>query len=291
MFFFQIILLALSLAQTIRAHGFMISPSGLKNKEAIGAVRGFGQDNPDTLEGPGNPTILCHNLPKSRVVPVSIARNGRTHTIGLSISARHPGPCSVEIIDPTSGKIVEIGASNNCARSGQGAEFDWSFMIKNMEQVQCTSCILRWVWTSSDLIPTEHYQSCSDITLTNADGNGPAPPQPPVPQPQPPPPQPTAAPKPKPTEVPKPNPTVMPQPPPPQPLPPAPQPQLPATSAGKNKSAADCMAANEFLCVKQCGKVLIHCTGAGTGVLTEALDEDVAVCNNGRIDFKANCVV
>jgi hypothetical protein len=61
-------------------------------------------------------------------------------------------------------------------------------------------------------------------------------------------------------------------------------------AAGQN-TPQDCKVANDFLCVTQCGKVLIHCTGPGAGQLTNALDEPQAVCNNGKIDFASNCVV
>ncbi|KAI8609363.1 hypothetical protein BC830DRAFT_1150952 [Chytriomyces sp. MP71] len=64
-----------------------------------------------------------------------------------------------------------------------------------------------------------------------------------------------------------------------------------ATQAGSgNHTPADCQTVNQFLCQTQCGKVMIQCTGVGTGVALEALDEAAAVCNNGAIDFITNCV-
>ncbi|KAJ3237396.1 hypothetical protein HDU81_009494 [Chytriomyces hyalinus] len=295
----QLIFLALHFARTISAHGYMISPGGLNNKATFGAVRGFGGDNPDILQNPANPNNLCKGLPKGRVVPISLGGNGASYSVGLSISAHHPGPCSMEIIDPASNKIVEIGAGDNCA-TNPANQFDWTFTLKNMDQVTCTNCIMRWVWSSSNLVPKEFYQTCSDITLTKAGGNGPAPPQPPQqPSPQPQQPSPAPAPKPNPpSPAPKPNPPApqpKPNPPPSPPQPtslPAPKPNpQPPTTGGNTHTPADCKISNEFLCVQQCGKVLIHCTGAGTGVETGALDGDNAVCNNGRIDFKSNCVV
>ncbi|KAJ3251200.1 hypothetical protein HDU77_006043 [Chytriomyces hyalinus] len=281
----QLMLLALHFANTVSAHGYMVSPGGINNKATFGAVRGFGGSNPDILQNPANPNNMCKGLPKGRVVPLSLGGNGASHSVGLSISAKHPGPCSMEIIDPATNKIVEIGTGNNCATQA-GNRFDWTFTLKNMEQVTCTDCIMRWVWSSSNLIPTEFYQTCSDITLTKAGGNSPAPPQPPQPNPQPQQPAPVPAPKPNPPSVPKPNPPPQPN---PQPTTPKPNPQ-PPTTGSISHTAADCKVANEFLCVQQCGKVLIHCTGAGTGVETGALDGETAVCNNGRIDFKTNCV-
>ncbi|KAJ3012599.1 UNVERIFIED_CONTAM: hypothetical protein HDU68_001120 [Siphonaria sp. JEL0065] len=54
---------------------------------------------------------------------------------------------------------------------------------------------------------------------------------------------------------------------------------------------ADCQTVNQFLCQTQCGKVLIQCTGIGAGAVLPPLDEDAAVCNQGRIDFATNCLV
>ncbi|KAI9351588.1 hypothetical protein DFJ73DRAFT_959604 [Zopfochytrium polystomum] len=71
------------------------------------------------------------------------------------------------------------------------------------------------------------------------------------------------------------------------PPPPPPPANNPPPVAGK--TAADCQFVNQFLCQTQCGKVLIQCTGAGVGAVLPALDEDQAVCNNGQIDFAANC--
>ncbi|KAI9358918.1 hypothetical protein DFJ73DRAFT_957614 [Zopfochytrium polystomum] len=85
------------------------------------------------------------------------------------------------------------------------------------------------------------------------------------------------------------------QPPPPPPaalllpLPPAAA-AVAATGTATTHTAADCQFANQFLCKVQCGKVLIQCTGAGTGAELQPLDEDAAVCNNGQIDFAQNCV-
>ncbi|KAI9347993.1 hypothetical protein DFJ73DRAFT_777425 [Zopfochytrium polystomum] len=62
------------------------------------------------------------------------------------------------------------------------------------------------------------------------------------------------------------------------------------SAAGVTHTAADCQFANQFLCKVQCGKVLIQCTGAGTGAELQPLDEDAAVCNNGQIDFAQTCV-
>ncbi|KAJ3246661.1 hypothetical protein HDU78_006411 [Chytriomyces hyalinus] len=267
----------------------MISPGGLNNKATFGAVRGFGGDNPDILQNPANPNNLCKGLPKGRVVPISLGANGASYSVGLSISAHHPGPCSMEIIDPASNKIVEIGAGDNCA-TNPANRFDWSFTLKNLDQVTCTDCIMRWVWSSSNLVPKEFYQTCSDITLSKAGGGGGGAPVPPQPQPNPsnsPAPQPNPVPtttttrtRPQRTSQPQPNPQPQPS---PQPGPPAP--------GGAGRTPADCKTAGEFLCVQQCGKVMIHCTGAGAGIQTAALDGDDAVCNNGRIDFKTNCVV
>jgi hypothetical protein len=65
---------------------------------------------------------------------------------------------------------------------------------------------------------------------------------------------------------------------------------VPSAGARGNHIPQDCKAANEFLCVTQCGKVLIHCTGVGMGAITEPLDEPQAVCNMGKIDFASNCI-
>ncbi|KAJ3254569.1 hypothetical protein HDU77_004055 [Chytriomyces hyalinus] len=149
----------------------------------------------------------------------------------------------MEIIDPATNKIVEIGSGNNCATQA-GNRFDWTFTLKNMEQVTCTDCIMRWVWSSSNLIPTEFYQTCSDITLAKAGGNSPAPPQPPKPNPQPQQPAPVPAPKPNSPSVPKPN---------PQPTNPKPNPQPPTTGAISH-TAADCKVANEFCACSNAAK-------------------------------------
>ncbi|KAJ3252220.1 hypothetical protein HDU77_005256 [Chytriomyces hyalinus] len=282
----QLILTALQFALTVQAHGYMNSPAGLANKQTYGAVRGFNDDNPDKLEGPGNPKILCHGLPKSRVVPVSFGGNGASHSIGLTISAKHPGPCSAELIDSASGKIVEIGSGNNCVVQ-PGSSFDWTFTLKNMEQVTCTDCILRFVWSSTDLIPKEYYQSYSDIQLIKGGGGGsttPDQPNPPAPKPN------TSTQKPnpptqKPTAPPAPAPTTKSRKPKPTQQtktvatttvetkePSVPQPQPPTTGSGATHTVADCKVANQFLCAEQCGKTIIQCTGVGAGVSLAPLD-------------------
>ncbi|KAI9353792.1 hypothetical protein BDR26DRAFT_849245 [Obelidium mucronatum] len=157
-------------AQTIAAHGYMISPNGLNG--AFGAVRGYG-GSIDTLQNPGvgKPKAMCLGLGKSKISQVSFGGNGASHTVGLSISARHPGPCSMEIIDPATQKIVEIGSQMNCATlSPSSVRFDWTFKLKNMDQVTCTECILRFVWSSSNLIPTEYFQTCADIRRVGGGG-------------------------------------------------------------------------------------------------------------------------
>ncbi|KAJ3017181.1 UNVERIFIED_CONTAM: hypothetical protein HDU68_011812 [Siphonaria sp. JEL0065] len=72
---------------------------------------------------------------------------------------------------------------------------------------------------------------------------------------------------------------------------PPPAPANPGNANAATHTPADCQTVNQFLCQQQCGKVLIQCTGAGTGVALEALDEAAAVCNNGQIDFATNCLV
>ncbi|KAJ3237395.1 hypothetical protein HDU81_009493 [Chytriomyces hyalinus] len=232
----------------------MISPGGLNNKATFGAVRGFGGDNPDILQNPANPNNLCKGLPKGRVVPISLGANGASYSVGLSISAHHPGHSSTEIIDPASNKIVEIGAGDNCA-TNPANQFDWTFTLKKMDQ--------------------EFYQTCSDITYYSSlskagggSGSAPAPPQPQPNSPKSPAPQPNPVPTTTRTKT-RSQRTAQPQ--------TSPQPQPPAPG-GAGHTLADCKFAGEFLAV-------------GSGLQTAPLEGDDAVCNNGRIDFKSNCAV
>ncbi|KAJ3297606.1 hypothetical protein HDU79_002780 [Rhizoclosmatium sp. JEL0117] len=66
---------------------------------------------------------------------------------------------------------------------------------------------------------------------------------------------------------------------------------FPLPSNAQSHNATECTLANEFLCATQCGKVLIQCTALGTGVTLPPLDDQAAVCNNGKIDYVTNCVV
>ncbi|KAJ3013741.1 UNVERIFIED_CONTAM: hypothetical protein HDU68_000565 [Siphonaria sp. JEL0065] len=264
----RLVLLCLTIGQLINAHGYMISPNGLNG--ALGAVRGYG-GSIDTLQNPGNPDILCKNLPKSKATQVSFGKTGDSHTVGLSISARHPGPCTMQIIDATTLKIVEIGSQMNCAtQSPDSVRFDFTFKLTNMEQVTCKDCILRFVWSSTNLVPKEFYQTCADIVRV---GGGPV--KPPVIE------------SPKPSSVgPSAVTSVVPPQPPVQPS--TTLVQLPKpTPLGPGKSTSDCKQAGEIFCKQECGPVMIQCVQPGVGIETTV--GAGAVCKNGLIDHSTNC--
>ncbi|KAI9353791.1 hypothetical protein BDR26DRAFT_849244 [Obelidium mucronatum] len=279
------IISTLALAYTVSAHGYMISPNGLNG--ALGAVRGFG-GSIDRLQGPGNPNDLCYSLPKSAITPLSLGGNGASFSVGLSISARHPGPCAMQLIDPASQKVVEIGSQLDCAtQSPNSVRFDWTVKLKNMEQVTCKDCILRFVWKSSNLIPQENYQTCADVRLLTGGGGGGGAPAPAPPAQPNPPTQPPAAP-PKPPTPPPVQPPVQP----PTPQPPVVQPPTaPAPPVGKPsgpvKSANDCTKSGDYFCVQECGNALIQCTGVKTGI-SLAMGPG-AVCLKGIMDLPRNC--
>ncbi|TPX68478.1 hypothetical protein CcCBS67573_g07154 [Chytriomyces confervae] len=206
----------LMLPHLAHAHGFMYGPNGLKDDATLGAVRNFNRINNgiDALRNKVNdPSIMCNGTPVSKRVDVSFGGNGDSHTIALALSlgAQHIGECHVDLIDPATGKVVRIAdipGPNGCAVASNLSPslntnkaspatsqcpnnipknlvtndmcaFDWTFKLKNMDQVECTDCILRWGWTAVHTAPIEIYETCSDIRVTKKGGNVPV--SPPVP--------------------------------------------------------------------------------------------------------------
>ncbi|KAJ3221115.1 hypothetical protein HDU81_010876 [Chytriomyces hyalinus] len=192
------------------AHGFMYGPNGLKDDATLGAVRNFNRiyNGIDVLRNKVNdPSIMCNGAPVANRVDVAFGGNGDSHTIALALSlgAQHIGECHVDLIDPATGKVVRIAdipGPNGCAVASNLSPslntnkaspatsqcpnnipknlvtndmcaFDWTFKLKNMDQVECTDCILRWGWTAVHTAPIEIYETCSDIRVIKKGGNVP----------------------------------------------------------------------------------------------------------------------
>ncbi|KAI8849606.1 hypothetical protein BC829DRAFT_391198 [Chytridium lagenaria] len=193
----------------VSAHGFFYSPNG-NGEPGAGSTRSYNSIslNIDTLRSPSNGLPMCRgHEASSELVPVSFGPSGSTHTVTLaySIGAQHPGPCSIEIVDPATGVAVNVAsvdgpqgcarpptafgaadtnklrtASEQCGVNGLPRQlrtddmclFYWTFRLQNVERISCSRCIMRWTWVGTHAAEPELYENCIDINLS-VNGGGP----------------------------------------------------------------------------------------------------------------------
>jgi hypothetical protein len=48
----------------------------------------------------------------------------------------------------------------------------WSFRPVNVDKISCTNCVLRWTWEAQHKDPSEHYENCIDVTISNPPDSG-----------------------------------------------------------------------------------------------------------------------
>lgn len=173
----------LQLFQIVTSHGFLFSPN-IKN---IGSIRGIENIayNIDLLRNPTS--IDCSTLSKGKQTSIELNEN-EYHSvyIAASIGAQHKGLCRMEVIDPNTGEIIEIANENNCVSKGHIFKsindpkciipdklvtndmclLKWSFIPKNIKDIKCKTCILKWIWNGEHVIPHEHFENCADIIIT-----------------------------------------------------------------------------------------------------------------------------
>ncbi|KAJ3209180.1 hypothetical protein HDU67_006362 [Dinochytrium kinnereticum] len=190
----------------VHAHGFLYSPNG-RNEPGEGSTRSYGNImySIDTLRSPTGNGPMCRGQdPSLNAVPVTFGPSGSTHTVTLaySIGAQHNGPCTIEIINPTTGQSITVGsvngpqgcarpptisggdtdklssASNQCGhgriprnlRTDDMCLFYWTFRLQNVERISCTRCIMRWFWSSTHTSPPELYENCIDVNVNVLSG-------------------------------------------------------------------------------------------------------------------------
>ncbi|KAJ3412194.1 hypothetical protein HDV05_001104 [Chytridiales sp. JEL 0842] len=195
--------LLLTFPSATQPHGLLYSPNGFGGPGA-GSTRQYERISYfiDSLRNPVIGSNFCRGTSaNTKYVPVTVPRTGGFHTITLaySIDAMHVGPCWVEIIDPVTRKSWQIGsvagprgcaqfpvaqpgpqthrrtpASAQCPnRIPRGLVTDdmclsqWTFRLKNVDQITCSRCVMRWVWHATHISTTnpEKYENCVDIIL------------------------------------------------------------------------------------------------------------------------------
>ncbi|KAJ3110700.1 hypothetical protein HDU96_006357 [Phlyctochytrium bullatum] len=190
-------------ASITSAHGMFYSPNG-RGGPGAGSTRGYSEiaSNIDNLRAPSNGQPLCRGRGTSgSLVPVRFGPSGSTHTVTLafSVGAQHPGPCTIEIINPQTNEVTLVGSSDSpgCAKPplaqlDSNKQYDarsqcgggmperlrtndmcltyWTFTLQNVERIKCTTCIMRWYWVGTHISPPEVYENCVDISLSTPGG-------------------------------------------------------------------------------------------------------------------------
>ncbi|ORY36741.1 hypothetical protein BCR33DRAFT_721950 [Rhizoclosmatium globosum] len=191
----------------VSAHGMLYGPNGLADTETLGSTRGYDKVGIliDSLRAPSDPTAFCRNAPASSSrVPFILSPSGSSHSVALafSLGSQHIGECSLELINPVTNTrtvIASVDGPKGCAtmpnispafestklapanvqcpqnvpkglRTNDMCTFDWNFTLMNVENVDCTDCILRWSWTGRHVAATEHFENCIDVTIVKAGG-------------------------------------------------------------------------------------------------------------------------
>ncbi|EGF83064.1 expressed protein [Batrachochytrium dendrobatidis JAM81] len=207
-----IVLLGYSIPST-SAHGLFLFPGPLDSPGFFGATRGYDLAKTDisTLRNPLSSPNFCRGKPSRSPVNISL-KNGAQFTITLafSLQANHIGPCSIQMIDPNNPDsdpviIASVNGPNGCAvkplsrystldgptsqvcpglvppgikdASNDMCMSEWTFDVKNVDKIKCTTCIMRWLWSGQHLSVTdpEEYENCIDVRLSGETGGTPGP--------------------------------------------------------------------------------------------------------------------
>jgi len=91
------------------------------------------------------------------------------------ITAGHPGPCEVYVLDEHLKNPVKVGERSDCAKTK--APKPWRVDLSRFEGRRM---VLRWVWHATNKGKKENYENCSDIVVKKNGGNGSAKRPPPV---------------------------------------------------------------------------------------------------------------
>ncbi|KAJ3060537.1 hypothetical protein HK102_009457, partial [Quaeritorhiza haematococci] len=196
----------------VSAHGMLFAPVPVTPNDS-GKVRGIQKlnNNIDSLRSPFSGNTICRGEGKGEVTPITLV-NGQRHTVtmALSLGAQHVGPCSIEIRDADNlnapGVVIATAGGRGapgCAnrpivdfetdKSGPATSqcrgripkgsvtndmclFDWTFTVRNADQIRCTNCVMRWVWEGHHISPDapEFYENCADV-IVSTDGSAPSP--------------------------------------------------------------------------------------------------------------------
>ena len=160
----------------------------VRNYDAIGI-------SIDSIRNPIDPGDFCRGAPPGPLTEISLS-NGELFTVTQAFinNAQHPGPCRIEIINPDDfNDIVVIGNVENCARNfaeNVNTDFKGSVSdsicpdkiptglitndmcmhelkleVKNVENIKCENCIMRWFWEAGHITPHDFYQTCADVVV------------------------------------------------------------------------------------------------------------------------------
>ncbi|RKP05893.1 hypothetical protein THASP1DRAFT_25691 [Thamnocephalis sphaerospora] len=129
-------------ATSVSAHGYMSKPF----------CRGCERAAQDpTIAAPNAGGQLC----RDNTIPIEI-----------NITAVHPGPCDVYLLDENLGNQTPIGHRDACV-TANGIN-QWSVPVPNGASGKK---VLRFLWKANNKGKMEEYEQCADIVVGNADGN------------------------------------------------------------------------------------------------------------------------
>lgn len=162
----------------VASHGFMIGLTDCSTGKILGKIRDYSDISIfiDNIRNPSN--NFCRNAEIEGDTPYTPKENKICIALAISNNAEHVGPCSLEFVS-NSGSTIKIGSLSQCISQSKKVSCDVPDLVTgdmcrydsffNTEGLVLPSGngFFRWNWIAQHLSPSENYENCMDVNISN----------------------------------------------------------------------------------------------------------------------------